>query len=154
MKIKRLQIRNFLGLREIDIIAKDVNVFKGKNRQGKTSLLKAIEAAFVSGNQADKIRKGEDSASILIELDEAYISRTIPASGKPSLTVCDTNGEDIKRPQEYLDSIVGGFAFNPGRVLSSANSLSRFKYVLESFPLRLTQAEIEDKFRFLWLWRC
>jgi len=28
MKIKRLQIRNFLGLREIDIIAKDVNVFK------------------------------------------------------------------------------------------------------------------------------
>jgi len=42
MKIKRLQIRNFLGLREIDIIAKDVNVFKGKNRQGKTSLLKAI----------------------------------------------------------------------------------------------------------------
>jgi len=41
------------------------------------------------------------------------IFQTIPASGKPSLRVCDTNGEDIKRPQEYLDSIVGGFAFNP-----------------------------------------
>jgi exonuclease SbcC len=142
MKIKRLQIRNFLGLREIDIIAKDVNVFKGKNRQGKTSLLKAIEAAFVSGNQADKIRKGEDSASILIELDEAYISRTIPASGKPSLTVWDTNGEDIKRPQEYLDSIVGGFAFNPAEFFLCKQS-EQVQYVLESFPLRLTQAEIE-----------
>lgn len=142
MKIVRLQIRNFMGLREVDLKASDVNVIKGKNRQGKTSLLKAIEAAFVAGNQADKIRKGEDSASILIELDELYISRTIPTTGKPSLNVCDRNGEDIKRPQEYLDSIVGGFSFNPAEFFLCDQS-EQVSYVLESFPLRLMQKEIE-----------
>ena len=142
MKIVRLQIRNFMGLREVDLKASDVNVIKGKNRQGKTSLLKAIEAAFVAGNQADKIRKGEDSASILIELDELYISRTIPTTGKPSLNVCDRNGEDIKRPQEYLDSIIGGFSFNPAEFFLCEQS-EQVSYVLESFPLRLMQKEIE-----------
>jgi len=142
MKIVRLQIRNFMGLREVDLKASDVNVIKGKNRQGKTSLLKAIEAAFVAGNQADKIRKGEDSASILIELDELYISRTIPTTGKPSLNVCDRNGEDIKRPQEYLDSIIGGFSFNPAEFFLCDQS-EQVSYVLESFPLRLMQKEIE-----------
>ena len=142
MKIVRLQIRNFMGLREVDLKASDVNVIKGKNRQGKTSLLKAIEAAFVAGNQADKIRKGEDSASILIELDELYISRTIPTTGKPSLNVCDRNGEDIKRPQEFLDSIVGGFSFNPAEFFLCDQS-EQVSYVLESFPLRLMQKEIE-----------
>jgi len=131
-----------MGLREVDLKASDVNVIKGKNRQGKTSLLKAIEAAFVAGNQADKIRKGEDSASILIELDELYISRTIPTTGKPSLNVCDRNGEDIKRPQEYLDSIVGGFSFNPAEFFLCDQS-EQVSYVLESFPLRLMQKEIE-----------
>ena len=142
MKIVRLQIRNFLGLKEVDLKTGDVNVFKGRNRQGKTSLLKAIEAAFVAGNQADKIRQGEDSASILIELDEAYISRTIPANGKTLLTVCDKNGEDIRKPQEYLDGIVGGFSFNPAEFFLCKQS-EQVQYVLESFPLRITKEEIE-----------
>ncbi len=77
MNIVRLQIRNFIGLKEVDIKTNKVNIVKGKNRQGKTSLIKAIEAAFQAGDQSAKIRNGESSAEILVELDELYVQRSI-----------------------------------------------------------------------------
>ena len=81
MKIVRLQIRNFLGLREVDVKTDAVNIVRGKNRQGKTSLIRAIEAAFQSGDQSAKIRQGEDTAEILVELDDLYVQRSIRSDG-------------------------------------------------------------------------
>ena len=141
MNIVRLQIRNFIGLKEVDIKTNKVNIVKGKNRQGKTSLIKAIEAAFQAGDQSAKIRNGESSAEILVELDELYVQRSISRSGKNSLNVVDKTGEIIKRPQEHLDSIVGGFSFDPAEFFTLKNAQQR-EYILQSFPIKVSKADV------------
>ncbi len=143
MQIQRLQVRNFMGLRQIDLKTGKVNVVKGRNRQGKTSLIRAIEAAFQEGDQSAKIREGADAAEILVELNDLYVSRTIPRDGKPQLNVCDGNGEEIKRPQEYLNSIVGGFSFNPAEFFL-LDAKKQVEYVLESFPLKVDEKEVRE----------
>lgn len=144
MKIKRIQIRNFLGLKEVDISPKDVNIVNGRNRQGKTSLLKAIEAAFQSGDQTAKIRAGESSAEILIEMDDIYISRNIQLGDKMLLNVADTKtGDIITKPQGFLDSIVGGFSFNPAEFFMMDAKKQR-QYILESLPMRLAPDDITE----------
>ena len=141
MKVVRLQIRNFMGLREIDIKTGKVNVVNGKNRQGKTSLIRAIEAAFQGGDQSAKVRKGESSAEIMVELDELYVQRNIHASGKTQLTVASKEGEIIKSPQTFLNGVVGGFSFNPAEFFL-LDSKKQIEYLLESFPVKVSQEEV------------
>ena len=143
MKLKRIQVRNFMGVREIDIVPKDVNLINGRNRQGKTSLIRAIEAAFQGGDQTAKIRKGESSAEILIELDNLYVSRNINLGEKSTLTVVDQNGEIQKSPQGVLDGIVGGFSFNPAEFFMMDSKKQR-EYLLESLPMKLAPDDITE----------
>ncbi|GEM_PF-2501551 len=142
MKIVRLNIRNFMGIKQVDLSPTMATIIKGKNRQGKTSILKAIESAFLAGDQTAKIRTGEDSAEILIEMDELFILRQIQRNGGSNLTVSDTNGEEVKRPQEYLNSIVGGFSFNPAEFFL-LKPKDQIKYLLESFPLKLDKSVVQ-----------
>ncbi|MFH0989850.1 MAG: AAA family ATPase [bacterium] len=137
----RLQIRNFMGLREVDIKTGAVNVVTGKNRQGKTSLLRAIEAAFLAGDQSAKVRQGEDSAEILIELDELFVQRSIRSNGGTKLVVASAEGEQIQRPQEYLNSLIGGFSFNPAEFFL-LDKKKQIGYLLESFKLEVTKEEM------------
>ncbi len=141
MKLVRLQVRNFMGLREVNVKAGGVNVVRGKNKQGKTSLIRAIEAAFQSGDQSGKIRQGEDSAEILVELDDCFVQRSILLDGKTKLMVADKSGEQVKRPQEFLDSIIGGFSFNPAEFFL-LDKKKQISYLLESFSLKITKPEV------------
>ncbi len=143
MKLTRIQIRNFMGLKEIDIKPKDVNLINGRNRQGKTSLLKAIEAAFQSGDQTAKIRKGESSAELLVELDGLYVSRNINLGEKSTLSVVDGNGEILKSPQGFLDSVVGGFSFNPAEFFMMDGKKQR-QYLLESLQMKLAPDDVTE----------
>ena len=141
MKIVRLQVRNFLGLREVDVKTGDTNIIRGKNRQGKTSLIRAIEAAFQSGDQSAKIRQGEDTAEILVELDDLYVQRSIRSDGKTKLMVADKQGEQVPRPQEFLDGLIGGFSFNPAEFFL-LDKKKQIAYLLESFSVKVTKDEV------------
>ncbi len=143
MKLKRIQIKHFMGLKEIDIKPKDVNLINGRNRQGKTSLIRAIEAAFQGGDQTAKIRKGESSAELLVELDGLYVSRNINLGEKSTLSVVDGNGEILKSPQGFLDSIVGGFSFNPAEFFMMDSKKQR-QYLLESLPMKLAPDDVTE----------
>ena len=49
MKIKRLEIKNYIGVKELNWSPKaGVNVLKGVKASGKTSILEAIETAFTN----------------------------------------------------------------------------------------------------------
>jgi DNA repair exonuclease SbcCD ATPase subunit len=141
MKVVRLQVRNFMGLREIDFKPDKVNVINGRNRQGKTSVIRAIEAAFQEGDQSVKIRHGADSAEILIELDQFYLQRGIDSNGKTRLVVATSDGEVVRRPQEFLNSVVGGFSFNPAEFFL-LDKKKQVEYLLESFPIKVTKEEV------------
>ena len=96
-KIVQLTAENVKRLSVVEITPKgNVIVIGGKNGQGKTSVLDAIEYAL-AGDPAAKmpVRRGEEKAHVVVELDDLIVKRTFTAAGGTSLVV--TNKDGVKQ---------------------------------------------------------
>ena len=119
MIITRLQAENFKKLRAIEIIpGKDPVVpIRGRNAQGKSSVLDAIQAAL--GGKAvmpsKPVRTGEDGGAVRLELDDGalVIRRTFDADGGGNIVVESAEGARYPSPQKMLDSLYASVAFDP-----------------------------------------
>lgn len=140
MKITKITIHNFLKLKDIDMNPSATNVIVGKNKQGKTSILKAIKAAFTGDVDSTSIRIGESKAEITLEMDELNIKRTITEKGN-YLDISNKEGMKMPAPQKYLDGILGTFSFNPIEFFEK-KPVERKKYLLNALKLTITQDEL------------
>ncbi|KKL46510.1 hypothetical protein LCGC14_2344860, partial [marine sediment metagenome] len=140
MKIVKLTIQNFLKLKDIEINPSKTNIIVGKNKQGKTSILKAIRAAFTGKVDSSSIRIGEGKAEITIELDELNIKRTITEKGN-HLDISNKEGMKMPAPQKYLEGILGTFSFNPIEFFDKKKA-DRKKYLLNVIKIAITQDEL------------
>lgn len=120
LKIIKLQAENIKKLTAISITP-DGNVVKitGKNGSGKTSTLNSIFWALAgAGNvQAAPIRKGQEKATIKLDLGEVIVTRTFAknddGSARTSITVENAEGARFPSPQRMLDSLLGSLTFDP-----------------------------------------
>lgn len=116
-KITRLQASNFKRLTAIDIQpGGGIVPIRGRNAQGKSSTLDAIQAALGGTKAAPSrpVRKGEDEAAIRLELDNGMvITRRFTADGKPTLEVTNGDGFKAGSPQQVLDKLYTSVAFDP-----------------------------------------
>jgi DNA repair exonuclease SbcCD ATPase subunit len=119
MLITSISIENYKRVRKVAITPpadRHLILLGGRNRQGKSSTLDALTAAF-GGAKAiatDPVRHGADEAAIFVELDggKLTIDRTITPDGKTQLEVRDAEGA-VRRPQEVLDKLVGARFLDP-----------------------------------------
>ena len=140
MKIVKLTISNFLKLTDVEMNPSQTNVIVGKNKQGKTSILKAIRTAFTGDADSTSIRIGEGKAEITVEMDDLTIKRTITGKGN-YLDISNKEGFKMPAPQRYLDGILGTFSFNP-IAFFDLKSGDRKKYLLNAIKLTITQDEL------------
>ena len=140
MKIVYISIHNFLKLKDIEMNPSKTNVIIGKNKQGKTSILKAIKAAFDGKVDESVIRNGENKAEIVVKLDDLNVKRTITEKGS-YLDVSNKEGFKVPAPQKYLDGILGTFSFNPVQFFE-LKQVERKKYLLNAIKLTLSQEEL------------
>jgi len=140
MKIVKLTIHNFLKLKDVEMNPSKTNVIVGKNKQGKTSILKAIRTAFTGDADSASIRIGEGKAEIMVELDELSIKRTITEKGN-YLDISNKEGMRMPAPQKYLDGILGTFSFNPIEFFEKKPA-DRKKYLLNAIKLTISQDEL------------
>lgn len=140
MKIVKLTIHNFLKLKDVEMNPSQTNVIVGKNKQGKTSILKAIRTAFTGDADSTSIRIGEGKAEITVELDDLNIKRTITEKGN-YLDISNKQGMKMPAPQKYLDGILGTFSFNPIEFFEKKLS-ERKKYLLNAIKLVITPDEM------------
>uniref|UniRef100_A0A6M3X8S3 Putative ATPase domain containing protein n=1 Tax=viral metagenome TaxID=1070528 RepID=A0A6M3X8S3_9ZZZZ len=116
MKIIQLEAQNVKRLKAIEI-RPDGNlvVIGGKNGAGKSSVLDSI--AYVLGGKdaipSQPVRKGEKKATVVCELDNLIVKRTITATGGGTLTVENKEGAVFKSPQAMLDALCGELTFDP-----------------------------------------
>lgn len=117
-RIISFEAENFKRLKAVRIDP-DTNtvVIAGRNAQGKSSVLDAIQSALAgkAGAKIAKraIRDGETKARVVVTLDDLVIERKWTASGT-TLTVSPREGNaKLNSPQAVLDRLTGALSFDP-----------------------------------------
>jgi DNA repair exonuclease SbcCD ATPase subunit len=153
VKITGIQIKDFLILEDIEIHPDSKkNVFVGKNRQGKTSIAKAIRVGMLGTNDDTMIRNGADEAKIMLELDGGAITvdRRLKRDATNRLTVKGKvtlpNGEEVVQPlpspQEQLKKLISPYAFDPIEFVL-LDGADRVKYFQKHFPVQIKREDLE-----------
>ena len=113
-KIKFLRVNNFLGIDEREVEAAKINIFKGPNGKGKTSVIEAIEKTFTNKNRrSEVIKHGEEEATLYVELDDGLsIDRRI-RDGKANYLKVRQDGNGADSTEKFISSLVNGNIFRP-----------------------------------------
>lgn len=118
MKILKLVAENVKKLTVVEITP-DGNLVEisGKNGQGKTSLLDAIQMALDGASiPGEPIRRGQDKASVTLDLGteklELVVKRSFTKTGS-YLTITNADGFAAKAPQRLLDTMLGAISLDP-----------------------------------------
>lgn len=145
MKIKRLEITNCLGIKELQINPGKVNIISGGNEKGKTSILECIEKAVSNSQRRVKfVKDGEDEGTLYVQLDDGVeINRKVTIDKSSVKVVKD--GASVKKPETVLKSIVGGFNFNPVDFIQK-NDKEQTEILLGLIPMRITPAMLQEWF--------
>jgi DNA repair exonuclease SbcCD ATPase subunit len=115
MKIINLKAENVKRLQAVEITPEgNMIAIGGKNEAGKTSVLDSIAYALSGKNSFDKIpiRKGEQKAEIICELDDIIVKRVITEKGT-QLHVMNRDGAKYPSPQKMLDELTSNLTYDP-----------------------------------------
>jgi len=117
MKIIKLVINNFKGIKAVDITPDPDNpiVFiNGPNGAGKSCVLDSLLVGFGGTSSSDKqlLRDGEVLGDVDIDIGDYKIRRVIKESSV-KLQVKSKMGEIKRSPQAVLKSLMGPFAVDP-----------------------------------------
>lgn|GEM_PF-2730898 len=154
MKITGIQLKNFLIFKELKLGGDDaplsphMNLLMGKNKKGKTDVLKSIPAGLFGNLDPSMIRTGEEKSEIIIDLEAYKIRRTITQKGTKGLKVTSTDGSVNTSLQTYIDSLIGiadkekrGFLFNPIALVLSDD---KAKYLRDLFKTTMKPEDLKD----------
>lgn len=152
MKIIALSIDGVRKINALEMEFTDNGLIeiRGKNGQGKTSILDAFEV-LIKGNkffEKDMINHDKDKARIVGYIDDYKISRVI--TEKSSRLVVEKNdGSTVGKPQDFLDSIINGLTFNPFPFLNKTGE-QKLKFLMDLFEIDFTDVNenikvIEDE---------
>jgi DNA repair exonuclease SbcCD ATPase subunit len=114
-KIIELKSQNIKRLQAVEIHPSGSTIIiGGKNAQGKSSVLDSIQYAL-GGEPSEKmpVRRGEEKATIVVDLGDLVVKRTFTAEGGSSLVVTNADGQRQSSPQAILDKLVGKLTFDP-----------------------------------------
>lgn len=152
-KIKRLVVRQALGIEEKAVNFGNVNIISGGNAKGKTSILEVIEKALYNTDRRDRfVRIGAEKAYIEVETDDGIkVERTITEDGKSDVKVT-RDGIPVRAPQTFLDQLFGVtkerkdvFAFNPVDFMTKP-AKEQSKILLSMMPIMVTQKDMLEWF--------
>lgn len=142
MQVTRIQIKNFLSISDAEIKPNQVTQVVGKNGQGKTSVLKALEWAIKGGADATLVKNGEEGGEVVVELSDATtIRRRISKGGNQGVTVT-REGMKAAQPQAMLDQLFESSAFNP---LELMDPKKRTDAILKSIDLAVSETMLANR---------
>uniref|UniRef100_A0A6H1ZLX0 Putative ATPase domain containing protein n=1 Tax=viral metagenome TaxID=1070528 RepID=A0A6H1ZLX0_9ZZZZ len=142
-KIKNIHIKNIARLAEVDFDAPEngVIIVGGKNKAGKTTLIKSIWAGL--GGKVPEIKDGKNKAEINLELDNYNVSLyltnksnkiKVEEKGNPSMV--------IKSPKTMLKDVLGKRCFDVTEFLS-ATPKNQLEILLKIVKIPGDKKEVE-----------
>lgn len=146
-QISRLEIKNCLGISELEVKCGKVNIITGGNEEGKTSVLEVIEKGVKNSKRRTQfVKEGAKEATLYVELDDTTaINRKISPDGKESSKITQY-GASVPKPETYLRSLVGeGFGFNPVDFMGQKDK-DQTEILLSLMPIRVTEENLLEWF--------
>lgn len=126
-RVKKLIIRNLLGIEELEIEPGKVTVIRGPNASGKTSVLEAAKAIVKGGHDATLLRDGaEEGEGVLIlgdddgDLEDVSLRKRVTPD-RSTLDVRHPTMGKVSAAQTFVDSIHDALSVNPVAFLTSDN---------------------------------
>jgi predicted ATPase len=154
LKLIGLTINNLRRIHAIELEIKESGLteIRGKNKQGKTTVLDAVEM-LLKGKKfipADVISHGEDQGSIkgtISDGEDVYIVERVIRDGKPPILHLKKNGAKVGSPETFLSSLVNDITFNP-RPFMNKTDLEKQKEMMKIAGIDFTKldASIKDLF--------
>lgn len=132
--IVSLKIKNFLSISDVEVRPGKITQIIGRNSQGKTSILKALEFAINGSTDGKLVKFGEESSEVIVELsDGTNIRRRIGMDGKQNVEV-KRDEFKVSSPQTYLERLFDHASFNPIELLERKN---RKEAILSSLNIKI-----------------
>jgi DNA repair exonuclease SbcCD ATPase subunit len=143
LQISHLKISNILGIDELEFSPEGFNEIRGKNGEGKTSVLEAIKAATGQGHDATLLRLGADEGEIVLVLDDGAEIKKRVTGLRSTTSVTDADGKKVTKPAEFMKSLVDSLSVNPVAFLT-AQPKDRVKVLLEAMPIEIDAERLES----------
>jgi hypothetical protein len=147
MKIKRIEFKNCLAIKEMETKLGNVVEIKGASETGKTSILDSIRKGLENYDARTKFvnkdSDGEDG-EIIIELDNGMeIIRKVDFRNSKSKSLEVKDGrKTVRSPQSFLNNLLGKNNFNPVEFFNKSEK-EKTKELLGLIPIKITEEEIE-----------
>jgi disulfide oxidoreductase YuzD len=150
MQITSIKIKDFLIIKEAEIKPHSkLNIFVGKNKHGKTSIIKAIIFALTGIGGEDCIRNGADKAEVALDLSvlsdklKGYKVKRAKTKKSETLKVITPDGDIKAAPQKFLYGLLSQFSFDPIQFVLLEGK-ERAKYLREMFKTKLTMEQFQS----------
>ncbi len=146
MKIKRLVIKNWIGLSEFALDPGKINFLTGHKGSGKTSVIEALEKAFTNKNRrTEVIRHGADEATLYIQTDNGLeIERRIRNDRGDYLKIRKP-GEAVPQTETFLRKLINGEIFRPLEFIKKPPD-EQAKIILNMLEIPWTMDDIKTWF--------
>lgn len=151
LSVIRIEVENIRGIQNGILEPGTITILRGDNATGKSSWLDAFRAVFDGGYDSKLVRIGETKARVELTLsDGSTFTRSINAEKHTStLTAKSKDGEVIKAPQAYLESIADSFAYDPLDFMF-ADKKTRVKLIQAFLNVSVSPAELREAIQDDW----
>lgn len=149
MKVIGLQIENLRKINAVDMQFTDKGLIqiRGKNEQGKSTILDSIEI-LLRGKKftpKDVITHGEKKARIISQIGDYKIERHIDQKGEHKIKVSGADGKQVTTsPQSFLDTLINELTFDP-RPFVDKTSDQKLKFMMELLAIDFSSIDSDLK---------
>ena len=92
MRLSHVYIRDILGIRELEFEAGAFTLIEGPNGAGKSSVINAIKAVGLGGEQAQLLRQGANDGEAVLVFDTGEKIRKRVTEGGSSVALLGADG--------------------------------------------------------------
>jgi DNA repair exonuclease SbcCD ATPase subunit len=146
MKIKRIEIKNWLGLSEFALDPGKINILSGHKGSGKSSVIEALEKGFTNkSRRTEVVRHGEEEATIYIQTDnDLEVDRRV-RTGRTDYLKLRKPGQAVPQTESYLKKLINGEIFRPLEFIKKAPD-EQAKIILNMLEIPWTMNDIQTWF--------
>lgn len=142
MRVSKIEIKNLLGVEQLEIEPGVVTVISGKNAAGKTSVLESIKSALGGGHDGTLLRKGAEEGEVVLVLENGTtISKTVTAE-KSTLSVRHPEFGKVSAGQSYINKLIDSLSVNPVEFLTAPKK-QRVEALLDAIPIKVTEGDLD-----------